>query len=256
MDFYLGRYVALCRRLQREGYEFSTVESYLATGPRLPAGRVAVLRHDVDRLPGRSLAMAEAEAGLGIKATYYFRSVRSSFDPAIIRRIAALGHEIGFHYETLAQAGGDEARALALFGQQLAELRKLAPVATIAMHGSPLSRWDNRDLWKRQDFGAYGLAGEAYLSIDYDRILYFTDTGRMWNGARYNVRDHVRGKTPPAGIRTTDDLEAFLVGHPQPVVLQTHPERWPATVHGYLGTLCLDTAVNQVKRLIRRSRAR
>jgi hypothetical protein len=34
------------------------------------------------------------------------------------------------------------------FEQNLAELRKLAPVKTICMHGSPCSKWDSKALWK------------------------------------------------------------------------------------------------------------
>lgn len=62
---------------------------------------LCVLRHDVDRLPENSLVTAKIEAELGIKGTYYFRIVPESFDERIIKDIAALGHEIGYHYEEL-----------------------------------------------------------------------------------------------------------------------------------------------------------
>jgi len=54
--------------------------------------------------------------------------------------------------------------------------------------------YDNRDLWKRYDFRQFGLAGEAYLSIDYHRLAYLTDAGRSWADNPYNLRDRVVGE--------------------------------------------------------------
>ena len=42
------------------------------------------------------------------------------------------------------------------FRLNLEKLRKLYPVKTICMHGSPFSKWDNRDLWKKYDYLAEG----------------------------------------------------------------------------------------------------
>ena len=64
------------------------------------------LRHDVDLHPLRSLYIAEIEASEGLQATYYFRTVPESYDEGIIRRIAALGHEAGYHYECLTTCHG------------------------------------------------------------------------------------------------------------------------------------------------------
>lgn len=45
------------------------------------------------------------------------------------------------------------------------------------MHGNPLSPRDNRELWKKYKFKDFGIIGEAYLSIDFNEVSYFTDTG-------------------------------------------------------------------------------
>jgi len=60
-----------------------------------------ILRHDVDRLPENALVFARIEKQVGIKVSYYFRIVEESFDEDIIRQIADMGHEIGYHYENL-----------------------------------------------------------------------------------------------------------------------------------------------------------
>ena len=46
------------------------------------------IRHDVDRLPNNSLQLANLENKLGIKTSYYFRSVKNSYDENIIRQIS------------------------------------------------------------------------------------------------------------------------------------------------------------------------
>jgi len=58
----------------------------------------------MDRLPGNSLGFARIHNKLGIKNTFYFRSVHQSFDPQIIEEIVRMGHEIGYHYKDLSLA--------------------------------------------------------------------------------------------------------------------------------------------------------
>ena len=57
----------------------------------------------MDRLPGNSLKTALLENNFGIRATYFFRTIPQTFKPEIIKEIADLGHEIGYHYENLSE---------------------------------------------------------------------------------------------------------------------------------------------------------
>jgi len=85
------------------------------------------------------------------------------------------------------------------FCRNLERLRAIVPVETICMHGSPLSRISNLDLWKRYDYKGLGIIAEPYLDIDYNQVFYITDTGRRWDGDRVSVRDKVKGH--PSEIR-------------------------------------------------------
>ncbi len=89
-----------------------------------------ILRHDVDLKPQNSLATAKLEHELGWKATYYFRAVPESWDEQIIKEIASLGHEIGYHYESLTTCDGDVEAAYRDFCTNLEKLRTLAPVTS------------------------------------------------------------------------------------------------------------------------------
>ena len=109
-------------------------------------------------------------------------SSRAAFDPDVIRRVAACGHEIGYHYEDLHLSRGDKAAAYALFQSHLEMFRAIVPVSSICMHGSPTSRWNNLSLWDHYEYRSHGIHLEPYLDIDYTGALYLTDTGRSWAG--------------------------------------------------------------------------
>jgi hypothetical protein len=83
--------------------------------------------------------------------------------------------------------------ALESFKENLAKLRELVPVKTICMHGSPMSKWDNRLLWKYYDFHDFGITGEPYFDVDFNSVLYLTDTGRRWDGGSVSIRDKASG---------------------------------------------------------------
>ena len=97
MDFTLSAYKQLISTLQSQCYFCQTLEEYIQN----PKDKVVILRHDVDRLPGNSLKTALLENELGIRATYFFRTIPQTFKPEIIKEIAEMGHEIGYHYENL-----------------------------------------------------------------------------------------------------------------------------------------------------------
>jgi len=247
-DFTLTAYVRLLRAMQKSGLPLCGVLQWM----QHPPVEGVVVRHDVDRRPSNALAMALAEAELGLRTTYYFRTVGSSLNPLVIQKIASLGHEIGYHYEDLALAKGNVGRALELFSEHLTHLRTIAPIATIAMHGSPLSRWNNLDLWSHSDFTRFGIEGEALLSIDYEQCVYLTDTGRSWNAGNTNLRDRPKGAyLLPDGVNDTASLMKLVEsGGFRRIAMSVHPERWDKHLSGWLYQLSKDRAVNGIKRLI------
>jgi hypothetical protein len=162
-DFTIEKYEELCESMIDSGYEIFTVKSYLQ---RHPASGFVILRHDVDSRPWMALKMAELESRLGINSTYYFRYTRNIFDPEIIKQIEDRGHEIGYHYEVLSKAGGNYEEAINLFKFELNEFKKICDINTICMHGSVLSKYDNKKLWNIYSFRDLDIDGEAYLSTE------------------------------------------------------------------------------------------
>lgn len=218
-----------------------------------------ILRHDVDLKPGNSLKTAIIENELGWKATYYFRAVPESWDEDIIRQISALGHEIGYHYECLTTCNGDVDAAWGDFKTNLAKLEAVVgkPVTKICMHGSPKSKWDSKDIWKKYDYKSLGVEFEPYLDTDFSKTFYLTDTGRRWDGFKVSVRDRIpefqdKWTKDKLVFHTTDDVisaakEGIL---PKNVMITTHPQRWNDSFGPWMCELVLQNAKNLVKRLM------
>jgi hypothetical protein len=250
-DFTLDKYQDLCLVLGKQ-YRICTVSEYLSEKPE---GPVAVIRHDVDRKIKNALDMAKREHERGIRSSYYFR-YPFTFRPDLIRKIKDLGHEIGYHYEVLSKTNGDYQKAIALFQTELEEFRKICPVDTICMHGSPLSKYNNRDLWNHYDYHSYGILGEAFLSFEQDHndFHYLTDTGRTWSN-RHTLRDVMKTKTgfdTPQTVDTTDDLIAWISsGSEKKLYVTAHPERWSSNLGEWLLWSLADFLMNLGKKALR-----
>lgn len=258
-DFTLTAYRQLLLALRQAGYGFYTFEDWCDGKAQ---GRYVILRHDVDLKVANSLTTAQIEAELGMRATYYFRVVPQSNQPEMIRAIAALGHEVGYHYEDMSLFNGDAEKSIEHFNRQLAYFRQFYPVRTICMHGSPTSKWDNKDLWKTYNYRDFGIVGEPYFdflsplsmgrSVGSEAdMLYFTDTARMWDGDKYNVRDKTAGAANNAlHIHSTADFINWLSLNPTNNILMitTHPQRWTDSSGQWVKELFLQTLKNLVKR--------
>ena len=299
MDFTVKRYSQLLHSLLAQGFSFLSVSAYIRLIPnfqseitnlqteisispseiRNPKSEIpqtpsslphafVILRHDVDARPQNSLRLARLEHTLGIQGTYYFR-IPHTFQPSIIQEIASLGHEIGYHYETMAtivkegmrerrdeetkrRRDGETKRmksAYELFVENLCKFREIVPVTTICMHGSPLSRYDNREIWQKYDYRDLGITGDAYLDIDFNRVAYFTDTGRRWNGAEVSIRDKVSGPFQ-FNLKTTEELIRAIPQFPDQVMITVHPQRWNDAFLPWAGELLLQNAKNIIKRIL------
>ncbi len=248
LDFTLEMYRRLCGALAESGYRSLLMRDFAET--RAETGKARLfLRHDVDSMPHSAIDLAKIEKEHGLAATYFFRCVKSAFDPAVIATIHEMGMECGYHYETLDRAKGDYEKAIAITRDDLAELRAIAPVTTMAMHGNPLTPYDNRDLWTKYDYRDFGINLEAYQIIS-DKLKYFNDTGRNWDETRGNLLD--MGKTVTE-LRLTDtpSLIRYVQSNIEDVCISAHPNRWSSKPLIWSYNLAYDTTGNIVKGLIK-----
>ncbi|AKB84288.1 hypothetical protein [Methanococcoides methylutens] len=244
-DFTIFKFRDLCEAIA-DTYPTVTVADYIED--KCPE-KFVLMRHDVDRMPGHALETAKIEYELGIKSTYYFRSIKGVFKPDVIENISDMGHEIGYHYETLSETNGDFQKSIELFQSHLDAFRDICEVKTICMHGRPLSKYDNRDLWKTYDFKKYGIIGEAYLSAGKD-LHYFTDTGRRWDN-RNSIRDFLPGSSESTHVDTTDNLIKLIkTADFNNFYILSHPERWSLNIFDWGVYYGLDIVVNLGKKVL------
>lgn len=291
MDFTVSTYESLLKALKGRNsgfFGFAGIVSGEVTA-------YTVLRHDVDRKPENALVLAKAEAAAGIRASYHFRMGSNLKQEGIISEIAGLGHEIAYHYEDLSAVYGrfalnpgpqiEEKTRLAYerFRNNLEDLRRLADVNVISMHGSPLSGVDNRMLWRYYDYHRLGIVCEPYFDIDVSNVLYLTDTGRRWDGDRSNIRDRgisgeASGKNvqygdwkacPVTGSmmnmteeglllrsrfqirRTSEQIALAEKGSlPDRLIINTHPQRWTDSTMPWITEYLTQNIKNQIKRMI------
>jgi len=250
IDFTLNAYKAYLDAISNSYSNIITFDRYLREGKSLEA--FCIIRHDVDRRPYRALNMAEIEHTMGISSTYYFRFKNHTFIPDIISDIYQLGHEIGYHYESLSDAQGNMESAFRNFEYHLSKFNKIVPVSTIAMHGRPFSPHNNIDMWKDPErrkvlHERYGILGEVYINIDYSNVLYMTDTGRNWKMMKSNRRDHVLSNIS-LEFETGKQFVNYLKAKPHPkLILQIHPERWTDNLPAYAIQWIADKITNLAK---------
>lgn len=283
LDFTMGKYKQLCDAISKSEYTTLTFEEYISSTDK--PEKVILIRHDVDSEPEYFLKMAKLENELGLNSTYYFRHMEGIFLPDMIKEIAALGHEIGYHYEVLDKARGDYEAAIGIFEKELKDLREFYNVRTIAQHGSPLvgelnatslsgifqiiktvlrkedifTHSPNIDLWNKYDLQNFDVIGEAYLSIDLDKTIYLSDTGRSWDSSRYKFRDFVNSSSLniEKKVKTTDDIIDMIQNDTvENMCILVHSNQWKDNYREWLKWLLFQQIRNNGKLVLKRMRTK
>ena len=208
----------------RRGYTTMTLSAFAAGRPADRPDRVLLLRHDVDSDLSRADRMAAMERRLGVTGSWFFR-IRT-WDPALMRRLAADGHEVGYHYEELATvvkergaATSTQARSLiddarSRLAATLPELRAATglPLDVLAAHGDFANRAvlvSNEELLA--DAAVRRRLGVRLEAYDVEPLV----DARFADGAR------------PGAWSPGDPYEALDRGRPT-VLLLLHPRAWGA----------------------------
>ena len=259
-DFTLKTYKKLINLLITNKYVFQSFQNYI----KHPDNKAIILRHDIDKNPIKALKFAGIEQSMNISSSYYFRILPKSFNSVIIKQISELGHEIGYHYEDLTiayktlrkknrQIENNRShdllykKAIESFDKNLKKFREIYPVKTICMHGSPLSKLDNRDLWKIYNYKDFGIIGDPYFDLDFNDVLYLSDTGRRWDGSNVSVRDKVKTKYNYK-LHSTFDIINTINILPDKIMLNVHPQRWNDKIIPWLYEYISQNIKNIVKK--------
>jgi len=129
------------------------------------------------------------------------------------------------------------------------------PVYTVSMHGSPLSRYDNRELIRKIDLEELGIVCEPYSVVEDLNLIYLTDVGRTWNNSNINLRDKANSsidKKYKSTFEIIDALQIKLKG--KKLMLNIHPERWEDSLVPWLRNAVWQKMKNSGKYVLIRMR--
>lgn len=210
-DFTEENYRAILKTLLFKGYKFVGFDYEKINSDE----NVVIWRHDVDFSLNRSCKLAEIEAELGIKATYFiylqcsFYNVFESEQFKIIKKIIDLGHWIGLHFDhafyTQCKLISDEKE---IEKYALTEKRVLEKYFDIDINAVSFHNPETADtVTLRQDY--YAGMVNAYSKTIFDNCKYCSDSNGYW---RYD--------------RLQDAIEE---GHEKLHIL-THPAWWVPSV--------------------------
>ncbi|MES2701731.1 MAG: hypothetical protein V4649_03785 [Bacteroidota bacterium] len=200
-DFTHKGYLELLARLKQQGKAISSFRDLDNT-----KDAYVILRHDIDFSLPKALEMAQLDSEAGVTSTFFFLLTAPYYNALceggveLIQQIAALGHEIGLHYDCTGFELLTEAQRQKRIQLMAATLEDAtgAPVRSIAQHKPAKSAI-------RQEFPDFINAYDApYLSD----IAYVSDSRGMFRH---------------------DDLQAFFEQNKK-VQLLIHPIWWNKTL--------------------------
>ena len=212
MPFTYEAYRDMLRALKEEGYQF------VAYGEE-PAGKAVILRHDIDNDPLRARRIARIEHEEGARSTFFFL-MRSDLynllaprNLEVVREVAALGHDVGLHFDEVLYGPDDDlVAAIASEAALLAgALGGEVPVRSVSMHRPSKAALEG-------DWQVPGMAN-SYARTYLEDWEYASDSRRRW---RRDVMGLIRSGAPRLHILTHpfwygelpatlgDDVEAFV----------------------------------------------
>lgn len=183
LDFTFAEFEAFCERAAH--MPVFTLADYLSRSAPPPRPYL-IFRVDVDYREAQAVQMARIADRYDLRGSFYFRHHPGGFDLTAMYAVAGLGHEAGYHFETLDTCHGDFAQAEALFLDHLAQLRAAhLDIRTVASHGGPPTAPNyqaNYDLFTHAPdlFTRANVLGETTLSLDFTTLTYISDAGWRW----------------------------------------------------------------------------
>lgn len=172
-------YLDFLAEAKARGFSFVRFDDFLPGRLPLPE-RYIVLRHDIDFAPIHSLQMAELEHEAGVVSTYFVLVDGQFYNPlqkeiiGQLRRIHALGHEIGLHFAVSSAVESDIGREVALRLEILS-----------ALIGSPARSFSQHDP-VNAGFASISLPPGHFACVDATAVirdhdlLYVSDSAMMW----------------------------------------------------------------------------
>lgn len=228
------KYIKFCKQLSATGVPIYTAEKASENTDNMKK-QFIVIKHDIEAKPEKALKISRIEHDFGITATYYAHSffLQDPKAAIVLREIAGLGHEIGYHYDVLDNNNGDKEKAIQEFKQTLSDFERNGfIIKTICPHGNPLKKRigysSNKDFFLDSEIRKlFDNIVDVYITFpdlvenDY---LYITDAqySYFYRDAKTTKTDETEKLSPLNG---TDDIVKMIQGG-KSMIISTHPHRY------------------------------
>ncbi len=231
MIFTYRFYDALCKKLATGG-RVSIPARELTGGTPAPA---LVLKHDVETAPKRALRLAKIEKKYGHRASYYVQGyLLTEKNLPLFSEIAALGHEVSYHYDCLDAAHGDLDAAITIFDENKTRFEAAGfPLSTVCQHGNPVAErvgyTSNRDFFRSEKVCAR-YPGLSDIMVNYSKAHgvsfdYFSDAGQRFSKI-YDPENNDRVPSEEKNIVYQNEKELLSALTDTPAIISTHPHRY------------------------------
>jgi hypothetical protein len=222
--FRIEDYEKICKTIKRSKYDTYTLKKYFEEKPE---NDFIILRHDVDYNISDAIRIAEIELAYGINATYFIRLNNKSTQKKI-EQLNSMVSEIGLHYDLLVTSKYNFKDALTIFNDQLNYLNSIINVRTISAHGSSTKKTIGTELLEKINLKPYDIIGEAMLSVDFERLPYYSDAGRTWNSQRNKLYDFpdIITKDYKYIDKSHELCSLISKGYYKAIYISSHPELW------------------------------
>lgn len=172
MEFTYRGYEQFICSLKESEYKFADYHDY----ENYP--RCVILRHDIDNSIEKSILLAELEAKLGVKSTYFvlitsdFYNVASKKSQEGLQKIQKLGHEIGLHFDEMTYIELDN--VVGAIKKEAGILSDIigTEISTVSMH-----RPSQKTL--EANYEIPGIIN-SYSKIFFNDFKYLSDSRRRW----------------------------------------------------------------------------
>ena len=116
----------------------------------------------------------------------------------------------------------------------------------------PLTEYDNKKIWENCKLAKFNLLGDPYFSMDYNQMLFLSDSGRTWLVDTNKVNDRTSSTLSPIDKveHTTDLIDLINDGRYERICILTHPESWSKNIVDCFGFYLLGLAFIAGKRLL------
>jgi hypothetical protein len=215
-----------------QGYAVLSLEEWLADPAMAEDRPRLLLRHDVDQHPASALRMAAIEREFGVRSTWYFRW--RTANARVIEAIAAEGHAVGLHYETLTRELLRQGLNTADTQELMSRAQELIPQARELLF-TELQTFAERFGQPSQPVRSACPHGDTRVPGVHNGVLLlgeeWSEYGLQWD-ANAAMREHpldvwLTDRSAAEG-RWKDGLDPLdlLVDRRSPILAVVHPNNW------------------------------